>query len=98
MEEKKANSFTRCGKIIGDLSTEYKELQKSVFDKKIFQYYAKMYAEYDPISLFKHNSCFHVNIQTCQKGLFSKMKPFFKILYFIYKIRFLIKFLTLIVF
>ena len=58
-----------------------------------------MYDEYDPISLFKCNSCFRVNTQTfweptLKLGL-SKMYPYFKLLIFGYISRFLTKFLTL---
>jgi hypothetical protein len=40
---------------------------------KFFQYETRMYAEYDPISLFDHISCFRVNIQTFQKIAISRV-------------------------
>ena len=55
-----------------------------------------VYAEYDPIGLFKRNSCFRVNIQTFSKNqCLSMLQMNFKMSIFGCRSRFLMKFSTL---
>ena len=70
--------------------------QEICFRIIFFQQQVRMYAEYDPISLFERNSCFRVNIQIFSKNwCFSMLQMNFKMSIFGYRSRFLTKFSTL---